>query len=80
MYDFPKDKTRVKQRIAQYERSLREEKRRFGGIMDSAGKRYLLGALYLLNDDVSGALRSFEWFENEFQADIGEPFNICVGR
>jgi tetratricopeptide (TPR) repeat protein len=78
MNNFPRDKKELQQLITRYERSLLEEQDRFGGIMDSAGKRYLLGPFYLLSGDVPGALRSFEWFERKFPDDIGEPFQyLC---
>ncbi len=73
---FPKEKSKLKARIRRYERSLRAEESKFGGMMDSAGKRYLLGPLYLLADDLDGAWRSFQWFQQKFPNDAGEPFHL----
>lgn len=75
---FPKGPKKIKQRIRRYERELRNEQNTFGQIRDGYGKRYLLGPLYMLLGDVEGALESFEWFEQNFPDDIGEPFQyLC---
>jgi hypothetical protein len=73
MNRLPKTPTKIRERIQRYERELRQERKRFGGIDDSAGKRYLLGPLYLLLGDIKGALNSFAWFEKTFPDDMGEP-------
>ena len=54
LYDFPEDPKRIRARIRRYERSLRQEQKRFGHIGDGSGKRYLLGPLYLLMGDTKG--------------------------
>ena len=78
MYDFPKDPRKLRERIRRYERKFREEQREFGGIRDGAGKRYLLGPLYLLMDDMEGALLAYAWYEDQFPDDSGEPANhLC---
>ena len=59
--------------IKRYENSLKRERRRFGYIHDGAGKRYLLGPLYMLLGDNARAMKSFEWFEETFPDDVGEP-------
>ena len=63
---FLQNPRHIKTRIRSYERSLRQEKKRFGFIHDGSGKRYLLGPLYLLMGDTEGALKSFSWFEKMF--------------
>ncbi len=73
MYQFPKEPKRITERIRRYERALRKEHETFGSIHDGAGKRYLLGPLYLLLGDTAGAVRSFAWFERAFPDDMGEP-------
>lgn len=73
MSHLPKDPAKIRERIKRYERELRQEYKRFGAFDDSAGKRYLLGPLYLLSGDTSGALKAFEWFEQNFPDDMGEP-------
>ncbi len=78
MPHYPTEPKQIKMRIRRYERELRQELERFGSIDDSSGKRYLLGPLYLLMGDLSGAVRSFEWFDRMFPDDIGEPFHsLC---
>ncbi len=75
---FPQEPRKIRERIRRYERELRQQVERFGGIDDSYGKRYLLGPLYFLMDDLAGAVRSFEWFEQTFPNDAGEPFHsLC---
>jgi hypothetical protein len=73
---FPKEPKKIRTRITRYERELRKERDKFGYISDGYGKRYLLGPLYLLMGDVAGAVRSFEWFEQTFPDDIGEPIHF----
>lgn len=78
MSQFPKEPKKIAERIKRYERELRKEYEKFGFVSDDAGKRYLLGPLYLLLGDTPGAVRSFEWFEQTFPDDIGEPFQyLC---
>ncbi len=76
MSQFPKEPKKIRERITRYERELRKEYNIYGAIDDSSGKRYLLGPLYLLAGDLAGAIRSFEWFEQTFPDDIGEPAHL----
>jgi hypothetical protein len=73
VYQFPKDKSKIRARIGCYERELRKEKELHGSIHDGGGKRHRLGILYMLLGDNAGALESFEWFEKTFPDDVGEP-------
>lgn len=69
---FPNDLKKLKVRIRTYERALS------GGDRDGAGKRYLLGPMYLLLGDVEGALKHFEWFDKTYADDCGEPYQyLC---
>jgi hypothetical protein len=78
MYNIPEDQRKISTRIRSYERALRREQERFGLIRDSAGKRYLLGLLYVLVGDTEGALQSFAWFAQTFPDDSGEPLHcLC---
>jgi hypothetical protein len=78
MHQFPKDKSKIRERIRRYERELRKEKQLHGSIHDRSGKRYLLGIIYMLLEDNDGALKSFRWFEKTFPDDIGEQFQyLC---
>jgi hypothetical protein len=62
--------------VKRYERELRKEQERFGDISDGAGKRYLIGPLYLLLDDLDAALEAFAWFEEISPDDVGEPGHL----
>jgi hypothetical protein len=78
MYPLPKEPKKIKDRIRRYERGLQQEHRRFGAYDDGSGKRYLLGPLYMMVDDLPGALKSFEWFAQNFSDDIGDPMHyLC---
>jgi tetratricopeptide (TPR) repeat protein len=78
MYDFPQDPKKIRARIRRYERALRQEQECYGFINDGAGKRYLLGPLYLLMGDTAGALRSFAWFAQTCPDDSGDPLQyLC---
>jgi hypothetical protein len=73
---FPKDPTKIRARIRRYERALRKEHEETGYYSDGYGKRYWLGPLYLLMDDLEGALQSFAWYEETFLDDIGHPMQF----
>ena len=73
---FPKDHKKIRARIRRYERALRKEHEETGFYSDGYGKRYLLGPLYLLMDDLQGALQSFAWFEATFPDDSGDPMHL----
>ena len=76
MSQLPSEPQKIRARITRYERELRKERDKFGYISDGYGKRYLLGPLYLLMGDVAGAVKSFDWFEQTFPDDIGEPVHF----
>ena len=74
---FPKSPKTIRQRIRRYERELKNELKTGHG-RDGYGKRYLLGPLYLLLGDLDGALASFEWYENAYPDDGGEPYQYLT--
>jgi hypothetical protein len=76
VWDFPQDPRKIKTRIRRYERALRRDQECYGFINDGAGKRYLLGPLYLLMGDTVGALQSFAWFAQTFPDDSGDPLHF----
>lgn len=78
MSQFPDEPLKIKERIRRYENSLRKEFKQFRYISDGYGKRYLIGPMYLLVGDTAGAVKYFEWYEQQFPDDIGEPFHwLC---
>ncbi|MBD3192580.1 MAG: hypothetical protein GF308_18210 [Candidatus Heimdallarchaeota archaeon] len=78
MYQFPQEPKKIRERIRRYERGMRKEYEERGFISDGYGKRYLLGILYLLLDDLEGGREFFKWFEQMFPDDIGDPFHyLC---
>ncbi len=42
-------------------------------ISDGAGKRFFLAPLYLIMGDLTGELRSFAWYAEQFPDDCPEP-------
>ena len=74
---FPSDPKRIRDRIRRYERGLKRElEGGYGG--DGYGKRFLLGPLYMLLGDVDGALASFDWYEDAYPDDGGEPYQYLT--
>lgn len=71
--DFPNSKKKIKQRISSYHRAFKKELETHGFISDGYGKRYLLFSLYFVLNDLEKSEEYFEWFEEEFPADVGEP-------
>ena len=74
---FPTDPGRIRDRIRRYERALRKELDTGYG-RDGYGKRYLLGPLYMLLDDLDGALVSFDWDAAAYPDDGGEPYRYLT--
>jgi hypothetical protein len=71
---LPTDPKKIRATIKRLERLLRKEKEKHGEYYgDGSGKRYRIGPLYLLMDDVDGALAAFDWYGLEFPDDIGDP-------
>ena len=66
---------KFRDRATRLKRALAKEKRRYGGIDDGYGKRYLIGPLFALAGDVRQALAHYEWHERECPDDIGEPIH-----
>ena len=74
---FPKTPKAIRDRIRRHERALKKElKEGYGG--DGYGKRYLLGPLYMLLGDVDGALASFDWYEEAYPDDCGDPYQYLT--
>ncbi len=74
---FPTDPKRIRESIRRYERALKRELEA-GYSGDGYGKRYLLGPLYMLIGDVDGALASFDWYEQAYPDDGGEPYQYLT--
>ena len=66
---------KIKATIARYKRSMNKEWKDHHFISDGAGKRYMIGPLYLRIDDTKGAMAHYQWFEKMFDDDSGEPFH-----
>ena len=72
------EQQKIRSRVRSYERKLQQEKRKFGYYHDGAGKRYQIAPHYMLLGDNDGALAAFEWFEQEFDDDVGTPdHSLC---
>lgn len=78
MWNFPKTEKKIRDRISQYERSLKAEKRKFGGFDDSYGKRYLIAWLYFGLGNMDAFAKYAKWFDRNFPDDMGEPvMKLC---
>ena len=66
---------KIKATIARYRRAMNKEWKDHHFISDGAGKRYMIGPLYLRIDDTKGAMAHYKWFEKMFSDDSGEPFH-----
>ena len=66
---------KIKATIARYRRILNNEWKEHHFISDGAGKRFMIGPLYLRIDDTKGAMAHYQWFEKMFDDDSGEPFH-----
>ena len=72
------EQQKIRSRLRSYERKLRQEKKKFGYYSDGAGKRYQIAPHYMLLGDNEGALAAFEWFQQEFDDDVGMPdHSLC---
>lgn len=75
---FPDTEKKLRSRISSYKSALNKEKKEYGCINDGAGKRYLLFALHFALNDLKKSGQYFEWYEKEFNDDIGEPIQkLC---
>ena len=66
---------KIKATIARYRRALNKEWKEHHFISDGAGKRFMIGPMYLRIDDTKGAMAHYKWFEKMFSDDSGEPFH-----
>jgi len=69
----PKQKERLKPKIAGIRKVLAAEKRKFGWYSDSRGLRYLSPELYIKLQDYKGGLTYLRWFRKNFPDDMGFP-------
>lgn len=75
MYTLPDSPKKLRERAMRYRRSLAKEKKDHGYINDGAGKRYLIGPLFVLSGDLEKAIDYYQWYEEEFSDDSGEPIH-----
>jgi tetratricopeptide (TPR) repeat protein len=73
---LPTDPKKIRERIRRYERIMRKEQEETGYISDGYGKRFMLGAMYLLLKDTAGALRHYAWYEETLPDDSGYPMDL----
>lgn len=60
------EKKYYRKKISDYMRKIKKEKEETGYYGDGAGKRFLIGGFYLLMEDIEGAIKYFDWYEEEF--------------
>ncbi len=75
---IPQDQKKLRSLVKRYERELKNEQKTKGSINDSSGKRYLIGPYYMILGSLEEALNAFQWFQDNFEDDYGEPFHqLC---
>jgi hypothetical protein len=65
----------MRDRATRPKRALANEQRTLGHIDDGAGKRHLVGPLYVLGGELEKALDFYKWYEKECSDDSGEPIH-----
>ena len=68
MYCFPDTEKKLKSTISRYRSALKREESA-GYISDGSGKRYMLFALYFVQNDLSASEQYVEWYEQHFPDD-----------
>ncbi len=76
MFIFPETEKKLKARISSYRSALNKEKKEYDFISDGSGKRYVLFSLYLVLNDSKKSESYFNWYQEEFSDDVGEPIQI----
>lgn len=76
MYTLPDSVKKIRDRATRYKRALSKEQDEYGHINDGAGKRYLVGPLYILAGETQSAMAYYGWYEQEFEDDVGEPVHF----
>ncbi len=78
LFVTPDKKKRFLARATRARRELRKEETA-GYIRDGSGNRYRVGVFFLLAGDVERAADAFDWFEETFTDDVGEPIFFLYG-
>lgn len=73
------DKKRYREKATRALRELRKEKKLYGSINDGPGRRYRVGVYFLLAGDLAAASDALDWFDVEFDDDVGEPVFLLYG-
>ena len=73
------ERKRFRDRANRAARDLLKEKDTWGCISDGSGKRYRVGVYFLLAGELDKAIAAFDWFDNEFPDDGGEPIFYLYG-
>lgn len=67
------EQKKYRDRANRARRGLFKEKEQFGAISDGSGKRYRVCVYFVLSGAPEKAAEFLEWFEQEFEDDVGEP-------
>jgi hypothetical protein len=70
----------MRDRATRFKRALANEQRKFGHINDGAGKRYLIGPLYVLGGELTKALDFYNWYEKNVLTTAASRSIIFFGR
>jgi len=76
---IPDSQKKIRNRALRLRRALASEEKRLGGtINDGAGKRYMIGPLFVQCGDLDAALLHYAWFEKACPDEIGEPIHSLL--
>lgn len=78
MYNLKSKPLTLKKNAKKFEKAIKREKYEKGEIHDGDGLRYVIGPMLLASGNLEATLKSFNWYSEEFDDDIGEPYQyIC---
>ncbi|MGA9117386.1 MAG: hypothetical protein WB626_11465 [Bacteroidota bacterium] len=66
---------KIRTRAVRLRRLLANEEKAHGAVDDGAGKRYLIGPLFVQCGDLAAALEHYAWYERACGDDCGEPIH-----
>lgn len=73
------EQKKLRERANRLLSALKKEKKTHGDYDDGGGKRYRIGVYLVLAGDIERAAEYYDWYEQEFPDDTGEPAALLLG-
>lgn len=73
------EQKKLRERANRLLNALKKEKKTHGDYDDGGGKRYRIGVYLVLAGDIEKAAEYYDWYEQEFPDDVGEPAALLLG-